>query len=270
MKYAFMSFSAPRLGLGELLDLAAELGYDGIEPRIGSAHGHGVELERTAAERRAIRRQAEAAGVALCCIATACKYADPDGVGRAVEDTRRALKLAADVGSPRLRVFGGAIPAGVSRQAAIEGVARALRSVAGEAEQHGVTLCLETHDDWTDPQHVAEVLGRVDSPAVAANWDYMHTIRVAKTTVDQAFALLAPWIKHVHFHDGRDLADQLVFLPIGSGDYPQRRVVELLLEAGYDGYMSGEWIDWEPYQEHLPRELAAMHHIEARARGLPE
>jgi len=267
MKYSFMSFSAPRLGLGELLALAAELGYDGIEPRIGAGHGHGIEIERGAAERRAIREQAAASGVALCCIATSCKYADPAGAEQSVAETRRALELAADVGSSRLRVFGGAIPAGVGRAAAIDGVAAALRSVAGEAEQHGVTICLETHDDWCDPQHVAEVLRRVDSPAVAANWDYQHTIRVAKTTVDQAFAVLEPWIKHVHFHDGRDLADQLVFLPIGSGDFPQRRVLQLLLDAGYDGYLSGEWINWEPYEVHLPRELAAMREIEASLLG---
>ena len=268
MKYSFMTFSAPELELGKLLALAAELGYDGIEPRIGSGHGHGIELERSASERRAIRDQAGAAGVALCCIATSCKYADPATAGKWVEETRRALALAADVGSSRLRVFGGAIPDGVTREAAIDGVAAALRSVAGEAEQHGVTICLETHDDWTDPVHVAEVLGRVGSPAVAANWDYQHTIRIAKTSVDQAFAVLEPWIKHVHFHDGRDLADQLVFLPIGSGDFPQRRVVQLLLEAGYDGYLSGEWINWEPYEVHLPRELEAMRELEASVRGM--
>jgi len=63
------------------------------------------------------------------------------------------------------------------------------------------------------------------------------------------------------------LVDQLVFLPIGSGDFPQRRVLQLLLDAGYDGYLSGEWINWEPYEVHLPRELAAMREIEASLLG---
>jgi hypothetical protein len=34
--------------------------------------------------------------------------------------------------------------------------------------------------------------------------------------------------------------------------------VQLLRAAGYDGYLSGEWIDWEPCEVHLPRELATM------------
>ncbi|MBC8077976.1 MAG: sugar phosphate isomerase/epimerase, partial [Chloroflexales bacterium] len=124
------------------------------------------------------------------------------------------------------------------------------------------TLCFETHDDWTDPQHVAAIMRAVDQSAIGVNWDYQHTTRVAGATVDEAFATLQPWLRHVHFHDGENRADKPVFLPVGQGDYDNRRVVELLLGAGYDGYISGEWIDWEPYEVHLPRELAAMRQLE--------
>ena len=267
MNYAFMSFSAPQLKLNELLELAARIGYDGIEPRIGSKHAHGIELAATPAQRRAIREQAESSGVALCCVATGCKYADPASAPGMVEDTRRAIELAADIAAPRLRVFGGALGPGLTREQAIELVAESLGTVAGQAEQHGVTICLETHDDWTDPAHVADVIRRVGSPAVAVNWDYQHTTRIAGTTVDQAFETLQPWIKHVHFHDGENRADKLIFLPVGAGDYDNRRVIELLLGASYDGYLSGEWIDWEPYDLHLPRELAAIKGLEREAAG---
>ena len=43
MKYSFMSFSCPELTLDEMLSMAKEFGYDGIEPRISSNHRHGVE-----------------------------------------------------------------------------------------------------------------------------------------------------------------------------------------------------------------------------------
>lgn len=263
MNYAFMSFSAPELSLGDLLALAKTYGYDGIEPRVGSNHGHGIELATSAAQRQAIRQQASESGIALCCLAVGCKYADPATVTEMVETTRRSIALAADVGSPRLRVFGGAIPSGLSREQAIESVVRSLDAVADEASQHGVTICLETHDDWTNPAHVAEVMRQVNHPAIAVNWDYQHTTRQAQTTVDQAFSVLEPWIRHVHFHDGENRADKLVFLPIGKGDYDNRRVVELLLQAGYSGFLSGEWISWEPYEQHLPRELAAIRALEA-------
>lgn len=267
MNYAFMSFSAPRLALAELLGLATRFGYAGVEPRLGSNHAHGIEVDSTPRERREIRDRVAQSGVALCCLATSCTYADPATAPKWITETRRCIALAADVGAPCLRVFGGAIPPDLPRAAAIEQVTDALRSVAADAERHGVVLCLETHDDWTDPSHVADVVRRVDHPAVGVTWDYMHTTRTARRTVDQAFSVLRPWIKHVHFHDGADHADRLVFLPIGAGDYDNRRMVELLLGAGYDGYLSGEWINWEPYEVHLPRELAAISALEQAVRA---
>jgi sugar phosphate isomerase/epimerase len=262
MKYAFMTFSAPRTSLDDLLRMATCYGYDGIEPRIGSGHAHGIETSMTAAERRAVRDEVAASGITVCCIATSCTYADPATAPQSVEDTRRAIALAADLGVTRLRVFGGKLPAGMARPAAVEQVASSLRSVADEAAQHGVVVCLETHDDWTDPADVAAVMRGADHPAIAVNWDYMHTIRVAKWSVDDAWNELRPWVKHVHMHDGADRADELVFLPIGEGDYDHRRILTLLLEGGYNGFLSGEWINWEPAEVHLPRELQALRAIE--------
>jgi sugar phosphate isomerase/epimerase len=90
----------------------------------------------------------------------------------------------------------------------------------------------------------------------------MHTIRVAHTSVDEAFSTLQPWIKHVHVHDGADRADKLVFLPIGAGEYDNHRVLELLQSTNYDGYLSGEWINWEPGEVHLPREIQSLRALE--------
>lgn len=262
LRYAFMSFSCPELTLAEMLALARRLGYDGIEPRLASQHRHAIESDVDAAKRREIRRQVADSGISLACLATSCRYADPATVQANVEETRRCLDLAGDLGCPRLRVFGGAIPKEVSREQAIDQVGEALRSLAGQARERGVTLCCETHDDWTLPAHWAEVMRRVSSPSVAVNWDVMHPVRQSKVTMDQAFETLRPWIRHVHVHDGAEVQGQLVLRPIGQGAIDHRRAVQLLKTAGYDGFLSGEWIGWEPYQVHLPRELAALKQYE--------
>lgn len=265
MKYAFMSFSCPALTLDEMLALARRLGYDGIEPRLDAGHRHGIESSLDAAARRSARRQVEASGVALCCLATGARLADPTTAPDNIDATRRAIALAADLGCARLRVFGGALPAGLERAAAGEALAAHLAALADEATAAGVVLCLETHDDWTDPQHVAAVMRSVDHPAVAVNWDIMHPVRQSGYTMDAAFEILRPWVRHVHFHDGIDIAAELQLRPIGAGTIDHRRAVQLLLAAGYDGYLSGEWIDWEPYESHLPRELATMRAYEREA-----
>ncbi|MBN1344199.1 MAG: sugar phosphate isomerase/epimerase [Phycisphaerae bacterium] len=258
MKYAFMTFSCPELSLDEVLALAKRLGYEGVEPRVSSSHKHGLEFDAPADVRGQARAKAEASGVALCCIATSCRYADPATADGMVQDTHRAIDLAADVGCSRIRVFGGQIPAGTSREEAIELVARSLESVADHAGQRGVVVCMETHDDWCDPANVAQVMQRVDHPAIAVNWDIMHPVRQGGATMDQAYETLEPWIRHVHFHDGVKEDPGQLLRPIGEGIVDHKRAVELLLDMGYEDYLSGEWINWEPYETHLPRELATM------------
>ncbi len=258
MNFAFMSFSCPDLTLAEMLMLARKVGYDGIEPRAGSNHRHGVELTADAATRQQIREAAAESEIALCCLATSCRYADPATVQAEIDATLRYIDLASDVGAPRLRVFGGKIGAGVSRAAAIENVAEALTAIAGEAHDRGVTICLETHDDWCDPQHVAAVMAQVNHPAIAVNWDIMHPVRAGGATMTEAYEILRPWIQHVHIHDGSTRLDKLEMLPIGTGGIDHRLAIELLHADAYAGYLSGEWINWEPYEVHLPRELAQL------------
>ena len=255
-----MSFSCPELNIDEMLSVAKQYGYDGIELRTAAAHKHGLELETDADTRREIKQKIADSGIVLSCVATSCKYADPETAGQQVDETMRYIDLAADAGAARIRVFGGKIPEGTSRQEAIDLLTRSLQSVADHAQERGITICAETHDDWCDPAHLAEVMKRVNHQSIAVNWDIMHPVRVAGSTMDEAFNALKPWIRHVHFHDGSK--DKMEQTPIGKGAIDHQRAVELLKSIQYDGYLSGEWINWEPYEDHLPRELATMKRFE--------
>ena len=264
MKYSFMSFSTPELSLDEMLALARRLGYDGIEPRLDAGHGHGVEVTASGAEREKVRQKAASSGITIACLATSCCFANPETREQTVSDTRQRIDLAADVGAARIRAFGGQFPESLSRQDAIAGMVEAALSVADHAAERGVTVCIETHDAWCDPSHLAEVLRRANHPAIAANWDVMHPVRMGLATMDGSFRALKPWIRHLHVHDGVTEAGQLRLAPIGTGDIDHRRVIELLETISYDGFISGEWIGWEPYEVHLPRELATLKGYEAR------
>lgn len=262
MKYAFSSYSAPDRTLAELFTLARRYGYDGVEPRIDKGHRHGVEITTTQHERAAIRHQAIEAGTALCCLATSYAYSDPATAHANLTATLRVIDLAADVGAPLIKVFAGVLPPASSRASVTEQIGESLRTIAAYAEPRGVTVCVEVHDDWSNPLCMVDLLQRVDHRAVKVLWDVMHTLREGHATVDQAFRALQPWIEHVHIHDGLLRLDRLEFKPIGEGAFDHRRVVELLHAADYQGYLCGEWIDWEPAEIHLPRELATMRQYE--------
>jgi sugar phosphate isomerase/epimerase len=261
MRYAFMSFSCPELTHDEMLAAAVEYGYDGIEPRAAAGHAHGVELTASPAERAAFRTRAEASGIEHCCLALSSRFADPATAQDTIVETRRYIDLAADIGAPTVRVFGGKLPQGVTRDAAIAGVSEALASLADHAAQRNVLICLETHDDWCDPTHVAAVMKNVDHPAVRVNWDVLHPLRVCSLGFATTHALLKPWIAHTHVHDSTFDADSVgsfEYVEMGTGLVDHRPVIDLLQAVGYEGYLSGEWINWEPYDVHLPREIAIM------------
>ena len=260
MKYSFMSFSTPSLSLAEMLKVARGYGYDGIEPRLDARHAHGVEVSAAPEQRRSIREQVADSGVQISCLATSLSYADPAKSDEMVGQTHERIDLAGDLGVPVIRVFGGKIPEGISREQAIEQLVRSLGEVADHARERGVTICMETHDDWCDPAHVAAVLGRVSHAAVGANWDIMHPVRRGAATMDSAFEALKPWIRHLHIHDGTRTDSKLA--PIGTGDIDHRRAIQLLKTVDYGGFISGEWIGWEPFEVHLPRELATMKRYE--------
>lgn len=257
-----MSFSAPELTLSELCEVANRYGYTGIEPRMDAGHAHGVEETISAVQRNRYRDTAARHGVALACLATSLKFSDAGHNHTVIDETHTRIDLAGDMGIPTLRVFGGAISAGVDREQAVEGVVEALTIVADHAAAREVVLCVETHDDWCNPADVAAVLKQVDHPAIAANWDIMHPVRMGFATMEGAFHTLAPWIRHVHIHDGHTVDGQLKMAPIGTGTIDHQTAITLLRGTGYQGFISGEWINWEPWETHLPRELQTLKQYE--------
>ncbi len=261
MQYSFMSFSTPTLTLAEMLQAAQRYGYDGIEPRLDSKHAHGIEVDTIGRQRMALRKQIDASGIKLSCLATSLSYANPENTDDMIRQTHARIDLAGDFAVPAIRVFGGLIPPGVSREMAISLLVEALRKVADHAGERQVEVCLETHDDWCDPEHIATVLRQVDHPAVGANWDIMHPVRAKKADMAGSFEKLKPWIRHVHIHDGVG-KENLKFVPIGIGDIDHRCALQLLMSANYCGFISGEWINWESYDIHLPRELTTMKQYE--------
>ena len=263
MNYAFMSFSTPELSLQEMCVVAKEYGYSGIEPRMDANHHHGIEISTSSDERMALKTIANDAHIILTCLATSLKFSDPSQTSKTIDETYARIDLAYDLDISRLRIFGGAIPEGRSREQGISTVSNALREVAGYAERKSVTLCLETHDDWCDPSQVAEVMKRTDHPAIAVNWDIMHPVRMGHATMSAAYNLLKPWIKHVHLHDGAGkIGEGASLVPIGKGLIDHKCAMKCLISDRYTGYVSGEWINWEAWKMHLPRELSTLKQYE--------
>jgi len=261
MKIAFMTFATPELDLTQVLTVAVRYGYDAIEPRAEAGHKHGVELQATKKQRQQIKAACADMGIALCCIATSRTYsmANPAQRAESVELTKRYIDLAADCGAPCIRVFGGQTPEGANFEDVKKYVAEALHECAEYAKASGVYVCIETHDAYCNARDLADVVRWADSPQAAINWDIMHPL-TAGLTIAEAFEAVKPYVKHCHAHDGIRRADGRGWdlAPMGSGQIDHAEAIRLLASIGYTGAISGEWINWQPYEELLPREIAVL------------
>ncbi|MEK6795923.1 MAG: sugar phosphate isomerase/epimerase family protein [Spirochaetota bacterium] len=263
MNYSFMSFSAPTLSFKDLCAAAKEYGYDGIEPRAGAGHAHGVELTADADARRTIRMMSENTGIAVSCIAISSSYSDPADTKEQIETTREYIDLASDIGCGRIRVFGGQLKGDLVRSTGIEHLASALQELAPHAERRRVRICVETHDGWCDPAHLAEVMRRVDDEWVSVNWDIMHPVRTRAASITESFDLLKPWIQHLHIHDCSEYGEKIRFVPVGTGIIDHRAALHLIEGHNRDIFMSFELIDCGTPASHLPHGIAAMKEYES-------
>ena len=273
MKYGFTSFSYPQLTFTDLADAASRLGYECVELRVGYGHAHGIESDLTTSARARCADLVAAADVELVCLGLRSSFTDPEMHADEIMAAREVIELAGSLRTPVVRVFGGLVAPGMPASAASELVARAMRELALFAEDQGTRVCIETHDGWTDPAVLANLLDQVDHPAAGVVWDVMHPFFVSHSQLQDTFDLLQPWIRHVHVHDGIRTDDGIVRCPIGTGEVDHQLAIRLLKSNSFQGCVSFEWdgpapdpwSDWNAPEVHLPRELARLRAFESVA-----
>jgi sugar phosphate isomerase/epimerase len=239
MKLAFSTLGCPNWPLDQIIASARSLGYDGVEFRtyLGS-----TDLLQQLPDPAQVRRQFAEAGLEIPCLDSsvtlaAANSSDQLAAGKAY------LDLAASLGAPFLRVFGGMPPAGEPHSAALSRLGSVFSELAAQAEGKGVTVLLETHDHFATGQRAAEALALVPSGAAGALWDVHHPYRNGEPPAE-TLRLIGRRLGFVHFKDAR-AGGQLV-LP-GKGDLPLREFVSALKRIGYEGFISFEWEKaWHP------------------------
>ena len=118
------------------------------------------------------------------------------------------------------------------------------------AEENGVTYALENHGMFAGKaSQVKNILDSVGSPALKSTADTGNFLLVCNDPVE-AVSLLIDDIAHVHFKDfkkvesgGYEAQDGTHYIgtAIGDGQVDLKKIVALLREKGYDGFLSIEY-----------------------------
>ncbi|NUT07052.1 MAG: sugar phosphate isomerase/epimerase [Hamadaea sp.] len=260
MKLAFSTLGCSGLPLPEVVRLAQETGWPGVELR--AAPDEPIHIGLSSAGRAAAK--AALAGVTPLCVASYVKVAADGDDDACVADALAHADLAKDLGIPAVRVFPGASAPGTgtlspdAAQSSAEADERAVRRLATIAQRlpDGVQIWLETHDSHPRGVDVARILQQVDDDRVRAIWDVLHPWRVGEP-LTVSLAALHPYLAHVQVKDVLSPAERTP-LPLGAGTVPLRDALDLLRREAYDGWLSLEWESkWHPEAGPLREALIA-------------
>ncbi|MFF5715874.1 sugar phosphate isomerase/epimerase family protein [Streptomyces buecherae] len=255
MKLAFSTLGVPGLPIPDVVELAVDHGYQGVELR---AHPEEpVHVGIGAAERADVAARFRAAGLTVLAVAGYARVAEAGDDGPVLDALRQHLALARDLGAPYVRVFPGGgdqDPAEADATAA-----RRLAAVAPYAHDLGVRLLLETHDSHRTAADACRVLGLVGHLSVGAVWDVLHTWLGGEDPV-ASHAALAPHLGYVQVKDVASAEDTSP-LPLGRGTLPLAAILTALVRANFadaaqDAPAEG-WVSWE-YEKRWHPEAAEL------------
>lgn len=277
MQLAFATSAFRRFSLEEALDQIARAGYGAAEIMCDAPHAYPAQL--SAADRRAIRAALRERGLALsnlnAFMMTAVhgprpdgdlprlardfwypSYIDPELAERRkrIEHTRACLELAHDLGSPTISIEPGGPLDGRDEETGLRLFQEALEELAPLAERLDVLLCVEPEPGLVierSEQHL-RFRPRIDSPAVAMNFDVGHIFCVGEDPVE-AVRRLGREIRHIQIEDIAPSREHR-HLAIGEGAIDFAALRAALAETGYDGYVT---VELYPYLDH-PSQAAAL------------
>ena len=255
MKLAFSSNAYMHFSIEATIEKIASLGYSGIEILADVPHAWpaGLLPERKESIRRALDQHKLAIANVNAFMMNAVAdprqpywypgWTDPEPNYRAIrrEHTKRALKLAAELGAPNITTEpGGRLAAGVSWEDAARIFYDELMPCIDVAEQVQVKLLIEPEPDLLIEKfdEYLEFMARIDSPWVGLNFDIGHAYCVGEDPQDWV-AKMASHTAHYHLEDIADTRVHRHLIP-GRGAIDFEATVRAIQATGYNGWLTVE------------------------------
>src|SRR5262249_26983017 len=149
-----------------------QTGFEGVELR--TTHKHGVEPSLSKPERGEVKQQFRDTPVRLLSLGSTCEYHSPEPtvVRQNIEETKRFIELAHDIGALGVKVRPNGIPRGVPEEKTLEQIGASLRECGTAGADSGVEVWLEVHGrESCLPTRVRRIMENTSHPQVGICWN---------------------------------------------------------------------------------------------------
>ncbi|OPG12394.1 sugar phosphate isomerase/epimerase [Microbispora sp. GKU 823] len=250
MRLGVCSACLPELTPGEAIEAAVAAGYAGIEWRVsaeagspGPAHfltNNRCTLRPEEGDIRRARELCDRAGLAVIGLSGYVPAGDVQGV-------EQLMRLAAETGTPRIRLWAPSMTDGGFHEALGRGV-EFFDEVAALAGRFGVQALLEMHQRTICPSTALakQVVGHLPPHLVGVVYDPGNAVVEGSEDPRMALQILGEHLAHVH------IKNAAFERPEGGGPWRHRwtpmddgvldvpAILRLLHDAGYRGWVSVE------------------------------
>jgi sugar phosphate isomerase/epimerase len=245
--YSFRdALSGPKksMTLDDFVDLASTYDLEGVEPT-----SYYFPEPPTPEYCRSLRRHALIQGLSISGTAVRNTFTHPPGpqLDKEIEHVKRWVDLAAELHAPTIRIFAGDLQKGTTEADARKWCIDAIHRACEHAATHGIVLALENHGGIvTTADQLLGIVREVRSEWFGVNLD-TGNFRSADPYGD--VAKVAPYAVVTQVKSEMSAG--------GKARQPAdfARVVKILKDVNYRGYLVLEYEAEEPPQKAVPRHL---------------
>lgn len=228
----------------QIVDVCTKTGYAGVEFLMDAGQRHGIEADASTADIEAAAQKIHGAGLIVASLTSGKRFDSTDPAERRanVEHVKKVIDHAVRMKCDQIRMLGDRVPPpGAAREERIDNIAAAMTALAEYAGPHGVTVSMEMHSDFADPELSAAVMERVNLPNAGlvfncvwrvGDWEGW-SLPDGAPSIRPIYDLTRKWWTNVHTHQIEEEG------PAGHWPY-YRELFALLKEDGYDGPISNE------------------------------
>lgn len=275
MKFAVFTVMLPEFTPQEAVSLLHELGYDGVEWRVTKpsppsdakpsywSNNHcTIDIATIDAQAASLAKMTRDAGLEMPMLGT---YLGPQDL----PDIERAMRAAAEMGCPRLRVSPPRYDRAVGYGALFAQAQAGYAQVQNLARKYGVQACLEIHmgNICSSPSLALRLVGGFDPRYIGVILDPGNMIYEGYEDWRMGMELLGPYLAHVHIKNtqwqpvGKRPTGEVEWrasaAALDEGIIDFRQFMADLRAVGYDGWCSFEdFSESASTREKLARNIA--------------
>jgi len=227
--------------LTEVLELAAEVGFDGVEPWGKPDH---LPLTRTDDEVKAIRDRIAGLGIETSHYGCYVRLGDGQAVEDKDKDMDRAIRITRLLDTNICRIWAGTKNSELLSEDEWKLMVDDGRRFCARAEDEGVLLAIEMHSNSvTDKASAAvELIERVGSPALKLNYQILNN---SEDPYERA-RIAAPHVVMVHAQNESAGRGQPL---VCEGTVDFSKIYSILKPFGFKGYFEVEFVRGQTYEE---------------------